>query len=148
MDLFKYLAIAGLSASPWGEELLAIPGGIILGLNPGAVLILCVVANFIPVPALLFLMKKAQEVPVLQEWILKKKSDRLKSLLDKHGVWGLILLTPWMGVYAVTITCEILGMDRFRSVFAQGISLVIYGFIALGVTLAGVEGFNWFTHRA
>ncbi len=148
MEWIKYLTVAGLSASPWGEELVAIPGGILLGLNPGAVLLLCVAANFLPVLVLIFLMKKAQEVPALQEWLLRKKSDRIKSFMDRHGVLGLVLLTPWVGVYAVTITCELLGMDRLRSLLAQGISLILYGFAALAFTLMGVEGFNWITHRS
>lgn len=148
MDWIKYLTVAGLSASPWGEELVAIPGGILLGLNPGGVLLLCVIANFLPILVLLFLMKKAQEVPALQEWLARKKSDSIKSFMDRYGVLGLVLLTPWVGVYAVTITCELLGMSRLRSILAQGISLILYGLAALAFTLLGVEGFNWITHRS
>ncbi len=59
--------------------------------------------------------------------------------MDKYGIAGLFLLTPWIGVYAATITCELLSMQRAKIYAAVAASLIFYAVIAALVITLGIR---------
>lgn len=150
----KYVAVALTAASPIGEELVSIPLGVGLGLEPALVAVVSVVFNMLPAVVISALFRRAERgtgvlramlrlrsepVRSAVRWMLRRRSQRLLRALDRWGVWGVLVVTPWAGVYVTTMTLEMAGMNRGRLLASVGASLVIHAAIA---TLASVGVFS------
>ena len=150
----KYVAVALTAASPIGEELVSIPLGVGLGLEPAPVAVVSVIFNMLPALVISALFRRAEQgtgtlramlrmrpLPVRSavRWMLRRRSQRLLRVLDRWGVWGVLIVTPWAGVYVTTLTLEVAGMRRIRLLASVAASLIIHAAI---VTLASVGVFS------
>ena len=150
----KYVAVALTAASPIGEELVSIPLGVGLGLDPIFVALVSVVFNMLPALVISGLFRRAEQgtgvlkvmlrmrpepVRSTVRWMLRRRSQRLLRALDRWGVWGVLIVTPWAGVYVTTVTLEVAGMRRGRLLASIAASLIIHAAI---VTLASVGVFS------
>ena len=140
----KYVAVALTAASPIGEELVSIPLGVGLGLEPALVAVVSVVFNMLPALVISGLFRRAERgtrvlrmmlrlrpepVRSAVRWMLRRRSQRLLRALDRWGVWGVLVVTPWAGVYVTTLTLEVAGMRRSRLLGSVTASLVIHAVI-------------------
>ncbi len=139
MDFVGLVIVALISISPIGEELIAIPAGVAMGLPVFTVAIVAMVANFLPLPILFFFFDRGKKYPRINGWLLKRRNEKVKRWMDKYGVLGLFILTPWIGVYAATITCELLGMHRSRICGSVAASLIIYAFVVALLITIGIN---------
>lgn len=139
MELTKLIIVALISLSPIGEELIAIPAGVALGLPVFFAAGVAAVANFFPVPALFFVFDQGNKYPKLRDWLLRRRNEKIQKWMDKYGIFGLFVLTPWTGVYAATVTCELLGMNRARICGAIAASLIFYAIIFAFVLTLGIR---------
>ena len=150
----KYVAVALTAASPIGEELVSIPLGVGLGLDPALVAVVSVVFNMLPALVISVLFRRAEQgtgvlrvmlrmrpdpVRSAVRWMLRRRSQRLLQALDRWGVWGVLIVTPWAGVYVTTLTLEVAGMRRGRLLASIAASLIIHAAI---VTVASVGVFS------
>jgi len=125
----KYLGVALAAIFPWGEELVAIPLGIGLGLPPIWVVAVALPCNYIPALLISALFKIGERHPTLIRWLHKLRGERIKRLLNRWGLLGVVLIAPWAGVYATVATMEVLGMGRRRLHLAIIWSLVLYALV-------------------
>ena len=152
--LGKYIVVALTAASPIGEELVSIPLGVGLGLDPVLVALVSVSCNLLPALVISGLFWRAERgtrvvrsllrirpkpLRVAVTWLLRRRSRRMLRALDRWGVWGVLIVTPWAGVYATTLTLELAGMRRGRLLASVAASLVIHGLL---ITLASVGVFS------
>lgn len=150
----KYVAVALTAASPVGEELVSIPLGVGLGLDPVLVAVVSVVFNMLPAVVISALFRRAQQgtgvlrvmlrvrsEPVRSgvRWMLRRRSQNLLRALDRWGVWGVLVVTPWAGVYVTTLTLEVAGMRRGRLLASIAASLIVHAAV---VTIASVGVFS------
>ena len=146
----KYVAVALTAASPIGEELVSIPLGVGLGLDPTLVAVVSVVFNMLPALVISALFSKAERgtgvlramlrmrpepVRSAVRWILRRRSQRLLRALDRWGVWGVLIVTPWAGVYVTTVTLEVAGMRRSRLLASVAASLIIHAAVATAASV-------------
>ena len=139
--LAKYVLVALTAMSPIGEELVSIPLGIGLGLD--ALTVALVSAGFNMLPALVIsglfwragkgtrivrvlLKLRSGRLRAAAVWMLRRRSRRLVGAIDRWGIWGVLLVTPWAGVYATTLTLEAIGMRRTRLLASIAASLSIH----------------------
>ena len=139
MELISVVIVALISFSPVGEEMIAIPAGVAMGLPVLISTAVAMIANFLPVPILFFFFDQGAKYPKIHRWLLKRRSEKAKRWMDKYGIAGLLILTPWIGVYAATITSELLGMRRSRICTAIATSLVFYALIIASVITSGIN---------
>lgn len=139
MELTELFIVALISISPVGEELIAIPAGVAMGLPVFIAAAVAMVANFLPVPVLFFIFDQGNKYPKVQSWLLKRRNEKVKRWMDKYGILGLFILTPWTGVYAATITCELLSMQRSRICATIAASLVFHAVIVVLVIILGIS---------
>ena len=124
--VFRYLAVAATAASPVGEEFIAIPLGIALGLPTPAVAVTALAFNFLPALLIALVFRTAERGAGPLRWLTRLRSQRCARILDRFGMPGVMVVTPWLGVYAVTVTLELLGMSRRRILGSISASLVAY----------------------
>lgn len=142
--LAKYIAVAFTAASPIGEELVSIPLGIAMGLDAVAVALVSFAFNMLPALVISALFRWAERgsraVRMLLRlrpaplryaavWVLRRRSRLLTRWLDRWGVWGALAATPWAGVYATTLTLEVMGMRRSRLLAAIAASLLLHAVV-------------------
>ncbi|MCZ7398445.1 MAG: small multi-drug export protein [Candidatus Methanoperedens sp.] len=139
MELISLVIVALISISPVGEELIAIPAGVVMGLPVYIVTAVALAANFLPVPFIFFVFDQGNKYPKIQSWLRKRRNNNVKKWMEKYGVLGLLIFTPWMGVYATAITCELMGMQRFRVCAAVAASLTFYAVIAAFLITLGIN---------
>ena len=142
--LAKYIAVALTAASPIGEELVSIPLGIGLGLDAAPVALVSFGFNMLPALVISGLFHWAERgsrvvrrllrlrpapLRYAAVWVLRRRSRLLTRWLDRWGVWGALAATPWAGVYATTLTLELMGMRRSRLLMAIAASLLLHAVV-------------------
>lgn len=129
MELTKLFVVVLISLSPVGEELVAIPAGVAMELPVFLAAGVAAAANFLPVPVLFFIFDRGNKYPKLWDWFMRYRNERVQRWMDKYGIFGLFILAPWTGVYAATVTCELMGMKRTKICIAIAASLIFYAFM-------------------
>lgn len=145
-------AFAGLTSSILGKKIivfiislmpiLELRGGLLaaslLGLGPIESYIICILANLLPIPFILWFitkilawMRNSKHLKGFALW-LDKKVDKHKSSIEKYGFWGLVLFVgipiPGTGAWTGSLIASVLEMDRKKSFIA----------ILIGVFMASI----------
>jgi hypothetical protein len=127
LDIAKYGAVFVLSASPWGELLIAVPAGIAMGLNPLVVLLVALFGNYLPVLAIYLAFALATRHPWIGRLLNRMARPWVRRIVERFGLAAVLLGTPWLGVYATTTVMHLLGMTGTRVLLGTLASLVAYG---------------------
>lgn len=134
-----YLAVALIALSPVGEELVAIPAGLALGLNPFITALVAMAANWLPGPVLIwggdYLIKRWA---FLGRW--QRKSGTVQKWVSRFGIWAVVLITPWIGIYTTSLGGVFIGMKKTSLLAAITASLAIY---AAAAALAATGLISW-----
>ena len=139
----KYLIVIAISMLPLIELRGAVPIAIDMGIDPLTALIVCVIANMVPVPIIYFFARKFLLWGRKQKYIGKfcafflDKGERAgQKLVKKTGRGGLFMAlllfvgipVPGTGAWTGTLAASFLNMG-FKSTVAS---------VSLGVLLAGI----------
>ncbi|MDH5806621.1 MAG: small multi-drug export protein [Candidatus Methanomethylicaceae archaeon] len=142
-----YINIFILSLMPIIECRGAIPYGIFNGIDLISVVIISFFGNILPVPFILLLMKKIEDIIIKQNNILKKifikyienLRKRSKKTIEKYGFYGLIIFIaiplPGTGAWTGSIVAHIFGMKIKYSILAIFIGVAIAVFITAITTI-------------
>jgi Na+-translocating ferredoxin:NAD+ oxidoreductase RnfA subunit len=141
LDYFAKAASAWfLGFFPFLEIYLAVPAALAMGLDTLSAIVWPALGNYAPVPLIVFFYAQLRKLPRVGPWLERRASSRAKRLLDWHGVWFILLATPWIGVWAVAATVQALGMDRNKLLVYSLVSIVLYAtMLALLIQL----GIDW-----
>lgn len=156
----------GIKAIPLGREIIAfilsmIPvielrGGIIagraLGLPAIPTFIICYIGNILPVPFILWLIKKFIEwmrkskIKLLNKFVkwLDKKVENKKGQIEKYGFWGLVLFVgiplPGTGAWTGCLVAAMLDMDKKKAFLAAAIGVLMAGIIISLLSIGIFDG--------
>ena len=108
--MYQYLIVAGVSASPVGELLVSIPIGFSLKLSPPLVALIAVVFNFLPALAIALVFSRAERSRGPLRWLTHFRRERVARVVGRFGLPGVVIAIPWLGVWAVTVTLEAVGV--------------------------------------
>ena len=147
-------AFGGLSAIPYGKEilvfiislmpLLELRGGLIaaalLGLNPVPSYVISIIGNLLPIPFILLLINKVLEWMKVSKvkffnsvanWLFEKV-DKHKGRIEKYGYLGVVLFVgiplPGTGAWTGSLISCVLGLERKKT----------FGCIIIGMLMASV----------
>mgnify|MGYP001308212733 CR=1 FL=1 len=122
------------------ELWLAIPVGLVMGLNPVAILVMSILG------AICGALIVARVGEKLRSWlsekygwdILKKRQGIIHKIWQKYGVIGLGLLSPFLtGAPLGTALGIALGIPRKKLLLWISIGIILWG---IGLTIAGAMG--------
>ena len=152
--LKKYLLCALVSMVPLIELRGGVPIAVGMGLPYLPALIVCVLANMLPVPVIYFFARKVLEWGRDKKYIGKfftyciEKGERGgRKLTEKAGERGLFVALmlfvgiplPGTGAWTGTLAAAMLDMDFKKSVVAVVLGVMLAGVI-MGLATAGVLG--------
>ena len=128
--------------------ILEMRGGLIaatlLGVPYVRALIICVIGNIIPIPFILFFIKKIFEWLKRFKWTgkvvnwLETKTLKKRGQIDKLGFWGLILFVgiplPGTGGWTGALLASLLGIPVKKSSVAIGLGICLCAVIMSVIT--------------
>ncbi len=131
----------------------AIPAGVLLELSFPVCFIVSVIGNMLPVPFILFfikkileLMKKTKKLAPIAEWVeshAAKRSDRV----TKYAAFGLFLFVgiplPGTGAWTGSLIAALMDMKRGYAILSVFGGVILAGFIMSGISY-GFLGFLGF----
>ncbi len=137
----KYIFVFFLSLLP----ILELRGGLIaaslLGLPPLNAFLLCLVANILIIPFVLFLMEtilnllsKISFLKKIIDW-WKNKAISKKETIEKYGYLGILIFVavplPGSGAWTGCLIAVLLGLDKKKSFIAALLGVLIAGIIMM-----------------
>lgn len=151
----RYLTMFGLAMVPVSELRGAIPLGLAYDIPWYECYILCCIANFIPVPFILLLIKKVikwmaeSKVEFFKKvslWI-QNKADKNKDKVNRYGVFGLILFVaiplPMTGAWTGALVAAVTNMKFGRAVICCITGILIAGTIVTLISTGALSALNW-----
>lgn len=158
--------LSGIKSIPLGRELtsfllsllpiIELRGGIIagraLGLDPIPTFIICFIGNILPVPFILWLIKRILNylrkcnINIFKKFVnlLDKKVQEKKGQIEKYGFWGLVLFIgiplPGTGAWTGCLIAAMLDMDKKKSFIAAILGVLMAGIIISILSIGIFDG--------
>jgi hypothetical protein len=119
-----------------------VPAAFGLGLDPVSAVVWPVLGNVTPVFLIVFAYEQLVRVERLRGWLQGRRSARFERWIERYGAPFVLLVTPWIGVWAVAATAQALGMQRATLVGYSVVSITAYAIlIAVGIVFGfGLAG--------
>lgn len=144
--VFEYIASAAtvwfLGFFPLFEIYVAIPAGVAMGMDPVSNVAWSVFGNYAPILLIHFGYEQMQRVRRIRDFIDRRSSARFRGWLDRWGVWCVLVVTPWTGVWIMAATMKSLGMDSRRFLLFSFASIVAYAVALVVLIEVGVNAFG------
>ncbi|MFP4366383.1 MAG: small multi-drug export protein [Bacteroidales bacterium] len=127
--LFRSFTVWLIGFFPWAEIYVAVPAGFGLGLDIYSVVLWSTFGNYVPAVIIARSYDTLNRYPRISRWLQKFSSPRIRSKIEKNGVWTTIILTPWLGIWAMAATVKIFGMKSRPFLWASFVSIIVYAVI-------------------
>jgi uncharacterized membrane protein len=145
MGSLDYLAKAAgawfVGFAPFFEIYVAVPGAIAVGLDYVSAVIWPVLGNFTPVLLIAFFYDQLSRVEGVDR-LLERRSPKLERWINAYGPWFILLTTPWIGVWVVATTAQLLGIKRGPLLFYSFVSITVYAVAIAFLIALGIEVFT------
>ena len=140
--MLDYLVIAFgawfLGFFPLAEIYVAVPAAVATGMDDISVIFWTVLGNFTPVLVITLFYGWLMRNERIKGWLTRKKNEKVRTRVDRYGVLFVLLVTPWTGIWVMTVTARALGMNQTRFMLAAFVSIFSYAVIVLVLIRAGV----------
>jgi len=116
-----------------------VPVALATGLDPGSVVAWTVAGNYAPVPLVHLLYERLVTIPRVGHWFGRLVSERFASRIDRQGMWIVLLVTPWVGVWAVAVTAKVVRLRRRALFGATFLSIALYAVVLVALIELGLQ---------
>ena len=146
---YEQLGLLGIfiaGAIPWLEAIGVVPGGILIGLDPTAVVLSAVAGNVITIFAFAYAGDK------IRDWLKKRRAAKGKEgesskfakaqvSFDKYGIYGMGLLGPILiGTQFAAAISVAAGVKPLKTSIIISVSTLLWSVaIAVGMVLFGLD---------
>ncbi len=147
----EWVNVLLISMLPFSELRGAIPYAALLKINPLEAYLTAVIGNFIPIPAIIFVLYKAEplilRIPLVNSAYLffVRRVMKKREVVEKYGYLGLALFVaiplPVTGAWSGSLLAFLMRLDKLRSLIFIFLGILISGFIVLSLTY-GILNFS------
>jgi uncharacterized membrane protein len=124
---------------PFAEIYVAVPVAMAAGLDKGSAIFWSVFGNFTPIVLIHYAYERLARLEWARPWLKRFTSEKFKNRIDRYGVWFVLLITPWTGVWVMGVTAKALGMDGRPLLVTGFISLLLYAIVLVYLFDLGAE---------
>jgi len=124
---------------PLAEIYVAIPAAMATGLDDVSVVFWSVFGNFTPIVLIHFFYERLTRIERVRAWFARLVSERFKQWIDRYGIWFVLLITPWTGVWVMAVTAKVLGMSGERLMPASFVSVLVYAIVLVVLINTGFD---------
>jgi uncharacterized membrane protein len=114
---------------PFFEIYVAIPAAFALGLDPVSAVLWPVLGNVAPIILIAFAHEQLKRIERVRRWLQGRRSERFETWINRYGAPFVLLVTPWIGVWAVAATARALGMNRATLMLYTSVSITVYAIV-------------------
>lgn len=150
----KIISVFFVSMVPVIELRGGIPIGVGLGLDPILAMVICIIGNIIPVPFIIFFIRKIFEwMKKSGTWLgkivdkLENKVANKRGKVEKYKLLGLFLFVaiplPGTGAWTGALIAACLNMDKKHSFVSIFLGVLAAGIIVTALSY-GVASLIWF----
>lgn len=144
MSFSEYVSRAAaawfLGFFPLAEIYVAVPAAVASGLDNVSVIVWTVSGNFTPALLITSFYAWLRGFERVDRWFSRLESERMERWLNRYGVWIVLVITPWIGIWATTVTAKVFGMRSAQLLPAAFVSIMLYAIVILLALRLG-EGF-------
>lgn len=112
----------------------AVPASYLLGLGILSSIVWAVYGNIVPVLVVHYGYEYLNTHPRTKKWLGRLSSEKVQQRMNRYGIWAVLILTPWTGIWAMAITARALGMSVGRLFVFASISIITYA-VVIAVTM-------------
>jgi uncharacterized membrane protein len=124
---------------PLAEIYIAVPAALATGLDPASVFFWSVFGNFTPLLLIHYFHDQLRKIERINRWLERLYSPKFKQNVDRHGIWFVLIATPWTGVWVMGVTAKVLGMDGRKLLWSSLVSIAVYGAVLVFAIEAGIS---------
>lgn len=117
----------------------AVPASYLLGLGMVSSVFWAVFGNLVPIAVIHYGYEYLNTYPRIQNWLKRLASEKVQQRMNRYGVWAVLILTPWTGIWAMTITARALGMTIGRLFLFATISITVYAVVIATTMDLGIK---------
>lgn len=118
---------------PLAEIYVALPAALASGLDDVSAVFWTVFGNFTPVVLIAFGYERLMRWPRVARFLERLQGEKIKRRMTRYGLWFVLILTPYTGVWAMSAVAKALGMPTSRLLIASFVSVFL---TALGILAA------------
>lgn len=107
----------------------AVPASYLLGLGILSSIVWAVYGNIVPVVVIHYGYEYLMRYPRISKWLERLSSEKVQQRMNRYGIWAVLILTPWTGIWAMAITARALGMSVGRLFIFASISVTAYAVV-------------------
>ena len=107
----------------------AVPASYLLGLGIISSVVWAVYGNLLPVLVIHYGYEYLNTYPRIKKWLGRVSSEKVQQRMNRYGIWAVLILTPWTGIWAMAITARALGMSIGRLFLFASISIIMYAIV-------------------
>lgn len=111
---------------PLTEIYFAVPAGLATGLDELSVIFWAVLGNIVPIVLIHYGFDSFIRPSRFGQWLERSVSDGVKAKIQKYGVFFVLVITPWVGVWLMAVTVKLMGMSYRRFAPAALVSITVY----------------------
>lgn len=124
---------------PMLEIYIAVPVAVAMGLDYVSAVFWPSFGNFVPILLIALAFEQIRRIPRIGAWIERRASTRFQGMVNKHGAWFIVLVTPLIGSWAVAVTGVLLGIDRRQLIVFSAISILLYAIVIVALLAIGFD---------
>ncbi|MDG5799623.1 small multi-drug export protein [Marinilabiliaceae bacterium ANBcel2] len=140
--IIQAVSVWFISFIPAFEIFVAIPAGVGMGLDPISLLLFSVSGNLAP----LFIIDRGEKWILSITWIRKRVtkpiSPKTKKYINRYGIWYVLLITPWTGIWLMGATSKAFQMKNRAFIWSASISIFLYAAIIIALIHLGIYSFS------
>lgn len=122
---------------PLTEIYFAVPAGLATGLDDLSVIFWAVFGNVLPIILIHYGHDSFIRPSRFGQWLERNVSDGVKAKISKYGIFFVLVITPWIGVWLMSVTAKLMGMSFKRFAPAAFISIMIYAIFIIWMIRTG-----------
>ncbi len=127
---------------PLAEIYVAVPAALAIGMDSASVIFWAVLGNYTPVLLIHYGYEQLSRSRRIAAWLDRLYSEKLKSRIQRYEIGFVLLMTPWTGVWVMTVTAKILRMRPARFLVASFVSVLVYAVLLVFLINSGVDLFR------
>ncbi len=114
---------------PLAEIYVAVPLALASGLDGVSVVFWAVLGNYTPVLLIVLFYSRLQRNERIRNWLNGLVSVKMQERVNRFGWWFVLIVTPWAGVWAMSVTAKVMGMEDRTYLLASFISVFVYAVV-------------------
>ncbi len=108
---------------------IAIPVGFFLKLDPVSTMVCAIVGTYLPIPLIILLFDWLNSYPRIKKFLMRFYSERFTRMANSHGMWFMLLVSPLIGAWTVSITGRLLHIDPKKIATFTLLGMILYGVV-------------------